>query len=132
MSKIKLDNAHNKEGENIEDNESKVKLIDNDAEEEVNFDKNKTENNKSFKKYISLIGVLIFLVIVIVIFIILKIISDNNDNSDKKDNIPKESVKIRLKNWEFGSSEEISLTPEQISKGEKSENFHKAPESFWK
>ena len=131
MSKIKLDNAHNKEEENIEDNESKVKLIDNDAEEEENIDKNKTENNKSFKKYISLIGVLIFLVIVIVIFIILKIISDNNDNSDKKDNTSKESVKIRLKNWEFGSSEEISLTPEKISKGEKSENFHKAPEDFY-
>ena len=42
-----------------------------------------------------------------------------------------ESSKIRLKNWEFISSENISLTPEQISKGENSDLFNKAPEDFY-
>ena len=42
-----------------------------------------------------------------------------------------ESSKIRLKNWEFVSSDKILLTPEQISRGEKSEEFNKAPEDFY-
>ena len=42
-----------------------------------------------------------------------------------------ESSKIRLKNWEFVSSDKILITPEQISRGEKSEEFYKAPEDFY-
>ena len=43
----------------------------------------------------------------------------------------KEHKMMRLKNWEFGNSEKIKLSPEQISKGESSENLFKAPEDFY-
>ena len=52
-----------------------------------------------------------------------------NKKDDKKDEI--ESTIIRLKNWEFGSSEKINLSGENISLGINSENFHKAPEDFY-
>ena len=37
---------------------------------------------------------------------------------------------VKLNNWEFGSSENISLTGEQISNGEISKDFFKAPREF--
>ena len=52
---------------------------------------------------------------------------------DNKEDIIEEidSIKIRLKNWEFGSSQEIDLKGENISLGETSNKFHKAPEDFY-
>ena len=42
-----------------------------------------------------------------------------------------ESTIIRLKNWEFGSSEKISLSGEDISSGKTSKAFFKAPEDAY-
>ena len=38
---------------------------------------------------------------------------------------------IRLKNWEFGSSEKINLSGKEISSGKTSEEFFKAPEESY-
>ena len=48
------------------------------------------------------------------------------DNVDEK-----ESIKIRLKNWEFGSTEDIDMSGENISLGNTSDKFYKAPEDFY-
>ena len=81
---------------------------------------------------IILVGFLIIIIIVIIVVIFVNSNSektDNNiDNSDKKMD---EYSKIRLRNWEFVSSQNINLTPEQISKGEHSESFNKAPEDVF-
>ena len=42
-----------------------------------------------------------------------------------------ESIKIRIKNWEFGSSENINLSGEDISSGKTSNEFFKAQEDAY-
>ena len=114
---------NNKEEEEKEEEEKK------DDEREIL--KRQEEPMKKNDKMI-LIFILILLVVVIISFVLYHIISEKLSlNSKKKENQINLSTKIRLKNWEFVSSENLSLTPEQISKGEHPELFNKAPEDFY-
>ena len=49
----------------------------------------------------------------------------------KDDTIENPYFKIRLENWEFGSTKKIILTGENISLGIESDNFIKAPNDFY-
>ena len=94
-------------------------------------------NQKSIKKSIwlkRLYFALIIIIVVIIFVIILKFVILKKDKmEDDKEEIieEKESIKIRLNNWEFGSSKEIELSGEDISSGKISSKFHKAPEDFY-
>ena len=73
-----------------------------------------------------MVGILIIIVIIVVVIIVLYLSSkDSKEDSNKKEKTMKKSRSIRLKNWEFTSSENVTnkLTPEQISKGDKPELF---------
>ena len=50
---------------------------------------------------------------------------------DKLKKYEPEYFKFRLKNWEFGSEEEINFSGEKISLGITSDNFYNAPEDFY-
>ena len=86
------------------------------------------ENTQKKKNCITIIIIasLILFVGIIAVSIILFFL---NRKDDKKGD--KESTFIRLKSWEFGSSKDITLSGEDISKGINSESFHKAPEDFY-
>ena len=77
------------------------------------------------------VGVIIVVVVGVAIFLLVYFLTKSNNDSpdDKKDS--KKHKMMRLKNWEFGNSEKIKLSPEQISKGESSENLFKAPGDFY-
>ena len=74
-----------------------------------------------------LAGILTFIIIVIVIILIVQFTSGEENQNIKEITEGLNSTKIRLINWEFGSSEKITLTPEEISKGAQPEIFNKAP-----
>ena len=100
----------------------------------LNNNENNNQKEQSLKqsKWLTRLIILsIIIVIIIIVIILLKFVmlkkDDDDDNTDDKD----EKYKIRLKKWEFGSSEEIDLSGEEISLGNKSENFFKAPEDFY-
>ena len=81
-----------------------------------------------------MVGILIIIVIIVVVIIALYLSNKGSkEDSNKKEKIMKKSRSIRLKNWEFTSSENVknNTTPEQISKGDKPELFYKAPEDFY-
>ena len=110
---------------------------------EINDDLNdliKNKNSCLSKRNIIIIvsvssAVVITAIILIVLLIKPKNMEDNANHSDQSDQEDQDDhvdySKIRLKNWEFVSSEKIQLEPEQISKGEKPELFNKAPEDFY-
>ena len=110
---------------------------------EINDDLNdliKNKNSCLSKRNIIIIvsvssAVVITAIILIVLLIKPKNMEDNANHSDQSDKDDQDDhvdySKIRLKNWEFVSSEKIQLEPEQISKGEKPELFNKAPEDFY-
>ena len=102
-----------------------------DEEPEIKNISNDDDNLSSSKgNTIAIVG--LFCLIIIAIAIILIINFTKNDKNNKiRDYIENYSTKIRLKNWEFGSSENIELTPEEISTGKKSTNFYKAPEDVY-
>ena len=113
---------------------------------EINDDLNdliKNKNSCLTKRNIIIIvsvssAVVITAIILIVLLIKPKNMEDNANHSDQSDQDDQDDQddhvdysKIRLKNWEFVSSEKIQLEPEQISKGEKPELFNKAPEDCY-
>ena len=85
----------------------------------------KPKNNK--KKSFIIFGLIIFIFISITILLLILIMKDKNKNENENERY----LKIRLKNWEFGSSEKINLSGEDISLGKSSINFYKAPEDFY-
>ena len=93
-----------------------------------NLDDNQqlTRKTKCFKR---LLFILIFIIIVVIFVLLLKYVILKKDKMDK--NEENESIKIRLKNWEFCSSKEIDLNGEDISIGKTSNKFYKAPEDFY-
>ena len=113
-------------------------------EKDFNVDQNnsKENNNKrNLKIIIITISILLLIgIIIAIIFLFSYNKEDKNQNQDDKKQDEKqddkkqddiESIKIRLKNWEFGSSEEINLSGENITSGITSDKFHKAPEDFY-
>ena len=109
------DNKDNKEDEN--NNEESSGII----KDRINLE---PITRNSFK---ILAGILTFIIIVIVIILIVQFTSGEENQNIKEITEGLNSTKIRLKNWEFGSSEKITLTPEEISKGAQPEIFNKAP-----
>ena len=105
---------------------------DDEKKEEFRIMNEKDDKNGKRTDISLLIGLLIIIIIAILVIILFYLYSGKLDNN--KDNIDKkmeQSSKIRLRNWEFISSENISLTPEQISKGDHPELFNKAPEDVY-
>ena len=87
------------------------------------------QNSKSkFNKKILLVILIVVISAGVISLILFLLLSQSEENNSKK---MKEYEKIRLKNWEFVSSEKINLSPEQISKGEKPDLFNKAPKDFY-
>ena len=86
------------------------------------------ENTQQKKRCITIIIIasLILFIAIIAVSITLFFITRKDDIKGEID-----STFIRLKSWEFGSSSEITLSGEDISKGINSESFHKAPEDFY-
>ena len=100
----------------------------------LNEDKNNKESMKINKKNIIIVSIILIIGIVLSIIILLIIFTDSKgkDNQKKGDNGEKNEVfKIRLKNWEFGSTEKISLSGKDISLGKSSDGFYKAPEDVY-
>ena len=97
---------------------------------ENNQDGQSLKQSKCFKR---LIFLSIIISIVIIVIILLKFVmfkkDDDKDGNENKDYF--EKYQIRLKKWEFGSSENINLSGEEISLGKISEKFIKAPEDFY-
>ena len=92
-----------------------------DEEEFNNLIIKKRKNTKKFKIFIISFSLLLLLGIALTVLIIF------NFNFEKKEM----TNLIRLKNWEFCSSNDISLSAEDISLGKESKNFTKAPEDFY-
>ena len=103
-------------------------------EENVLLDnKGKSNNNKNKWAYIKWIIIISAIVIVVGFIIIIIIIKSKKDDSNKgeENKNGQKSTLIRLKNWEFGSSEKIDLSGEDISSGKISNEFYKAPEEAY-
>ena len=110
----------------------------NDNKEDKEDENNNEESNGKIEGRINLepitrnsfkilAGILTFIIIVIVIILIVQFTSGEENQNIKEITEGLNSTKIRLINWEFGSSEKITLTPEEISKGAQPEIFNKAP-----
>ena len=81
-----------------------------------------------------MVGILIFIVIIVVVVVALYFINKSNkEDSNKKEKTEKKSRTMRLKNWEFTTSVNLTnkLTPEQISRGDRPDLFSEAPKDFY-
>ena len=83
------------------------------------------------RKIIKILLIISLVIINAIVIIILIIFIRKKMNNDDFIIDEKESINIRLKNWEFGSTEEINLSGENITLGKTSDNFYKAPEDFY-
>ena len=102
-----------------------------DEKPEIKLISNDDDNLSSSKgNTIAIVGLFCLIIIAIAIILIINFTKDD-ENNKIRDYIENYSTKIRLKNWEFGSSENIELTPEEISTGKKSTNFYMAPEDVY-
>ena len=89
-------------------------------------------NKKRIIRYIIAISILLIFIGIIIAIIFLISKKENEKNKNNKENKEnKDYIKLRLKNWEFGSSKEISLSGEDISLGKSSDKFIKAPEDVY-
>ena len=120
---------------------------DNNQDNEVNQTKNELQPQKTEElgdpgdllpmskgNLFLMIGILIIIVIIVVIIVVLYLSNkSDNEGSNKKEKIMKKSKTIRLRNWEFASSKNLTnkTTPEEISEGEKPELFYEAPKEFY-
>ena len=103
-------------------------ILEEKQDEVENKNSNNKKDDKTKSKWIKIIIILSIIIVIIAIAIILTIIFLV---LNKKETDEKESIKIRLKQWEFGSTEEIDISGENISMGYTSDKFYKAPEDFY-
>ena len=114
---VDLNNNNNIINDDINEEETK------NIEKELLLD-NKVELESKIRKRRIIISVIITVAVILIIFLVLFFVLKKPKNKMKDE-------KIRLKNWEFASSKTINLSPEELSKGKKSDLFNKAPEDFY-
>ena len=111
------------------------KEILNKEDKDKEFKNEKTNSNLKWI-IIPIVGIILIIGIIIIILII----NSNNENKGKdeggekdkeEEKKEKKSIIIRLKNWEFGSSEKIKLSGEDISSGMNSSEFISAPKNAY-
>jgi flagellar basal body-associated protein FliL len=75
--------------------------------EDENENINKKDNAKKSKWLIRFIIIFIIIIIIAIVLVLILLFRNKKemDNMDEK-----ESIKIRLKNWEFGSTEDINMS----------------------